>query len=229
MSKSVTGPNRAIAAAGVLVAVWIVVWWLTPVRPEPGLTFANEPAARVLTRTDAVPVEPQAAATRADWTEPPATPAREARASVAPPTSAAPTANDGSPRTYAYTVRSGDTMKSIAKNVLGDGQKWSIIARANPRVDPIKLRVGMVLQIPHDPTNLQGAPPPNASTASSQPGSPDGPTREYVVQSGDTLSEIAQRQLGASARWPDLLKANESLLRSPRDLRPGMRLRIPAR
>ncbi len=228
MSKGAAGPNRAIAAAGVLVAVWIVVWWMTPVRPEPGLSFAHEPAAAVLTRTDAVPVEP-AAGPRTDWAEPPAAPAREPRAAATADTIAKPATVDrgGAPVTSSYTVRSGDTLQTIARATLGDSSKWSIIARANPRVDPIRLRAGMVIQIPQDPNNLQGAPVETASKPVA-PGSTAKAATEYAVVSGDTLSGIAQKTLGSSAKWPLILDANSSLLRSPKDLRPGMRLSIPA-
>lgn len=228
MSKSVTGPNRAIAAAGVLVAVWIVVWWMTPVRPEPGLSFAHE-AAPVLTRMDSIPVEPKPEGPRTDWTEPPATPAKEVRTPTTTQAPAKTLSTDGAPSTRPYTVRSGDTFQTIARATLGDSSKWSIIARTNPRVDPIRLRAGMILQIPNDPSNLQGAPaePVPAATTSSKPTANTG--SDYLVQSGDTLSGIAKQTLGSSARWPEILEANSTLLKSPRDLRPGMRLNIPGR
>jgi LysM repeat protein len=49
-----------------------------------------------------------------------------------------------------YTVQSGDTMGSIAKEFYGDGRKWPTIAAANKEIlpDPNKLQVGMKLRIP---------------------------------------------------------------------------------
>lgn len=49
--------------------------------------------------------------------------------------------------------------------------------------------------------------------------------RTYVVRSGDTLSEIAQRELGSSKRWRELVAANPGL--DPARLGVGKRIRIP--
>lgn len=49
-----------------------------------------------------------------------------------------------------YTVRTGDTLGSIAKKFYGDGRKWPTIAAANKAIlpDPNRLRVGTKLRIP---------------------------------------------------------------------------------
>lgn len=49
-----------------------------------------------------------------------------------------------------YTVRSGDSLGSIAKKFYGDGRKWPTIAAANKDIlpDPNRLRIGMRLRIP---------------------------------------------------------------------------------
>ncbi len=54
------------------------------------------------------------------------------------------------PKPRSYTVKSGDTLGSIAKKFYGDGRKWPAIAAANKDIlpDPNKLRVGMKLRIP---------------------------------------------------------------------------------
>ncbi|HEX6882135.1 MAG TPA: LysM domain-containing protein [Planctomycetota bacterium] len=49
--------------------------------------------------------------------------------------------------------------------------------------------------------------------------------RAYTVRSGDTLSEIAQRELGSSRRWPEIVAANPGL--DPARLHVGRKLRIP--
>ncbi|MEO6205215.1 MAG: LysM domain-containing protein [Mycobacteriales bacterium] len=53
---------------------------------------------------------------------------------------------------------------------------------------------------------------------------PSGKT--YTVRSGDTLSRIAQSQLGAAAKWPALARLNG--LRDPDRLTVGQRLRLPS-
>lgn len=52
-------------------------------------------------------------------------------------------------------------------------------------------------------------------------------TRLYTVQPGDSLTQIAQRELGSIQRWPQIYDANRGQLRSPSKLEVGIRLRIP--
>jgi nucleoid-associated protein YgaU len=50
-------------------------------------------------------------------------------------------------------------------------------------------------------------------------------TRPYVVKSGDTLSEIAQRELGSSRRWQEIIALNPGL--DPARLRSGKSIQLP--
>ena len=43
----------------------------------------------------------------------------------------------------------------------------------------------------------------------------------YVVQSGDTLSEIAQKQLGDASRWQEIFELNRALVSDPDQISPG--------
>ena len=47
-----------------------------------------------------------------------------------------------------HVVKQGDTLWALAVRYLGDGQKWPLIQQLNGGIDPKKLRIGMVLQIP---------------------------------------------------------------------------------
>ena len=59
-----------------------------------------------------------------------------------------------------------------------------------------------------------------------------GPTpiydREAMVRPGDTLHGIAQRVLGDSTRWPEILNANRNEIKDPNLIFPGQWLRIPS-
>jgi LysM repeat protein len=50
--------------------------------------------------------------------------------------------------------------------------------------------------------------------------------RTYTVQSGDTLSGIAQQQLGDASRWPEIFLLNRSI-RHPDRISPGQVLTLP--
>ena len=55
----------------------------------------------------------------------------------------------------------------------------------------------------------------------------DGAARTYTVQSGDTLSEIAQRHYGRASAWHQVFEANRDQLDDPDLIRPGQELRLP--
>lgn len=53
--------------------------------------------------------------------------------------------------------------------------------------------------------------------------------RTYIVKSGDSLSHIAQSEMGDAKRWPELYAANKDAVGANPDLiHPGLELKIPA-
>jgi nucleoid-associated protein YgaU len=51
--------------------------------------------------------------------------------------------------------------------------------------------------------------------------------RTYVVQSGDTLASISRKFYKSSARWKEILDANNTNIRDPKKLTVGQSLIIP--
>jgi peptidoglycan hydrolase-like protein with peptidoglycan-binding domain len=49
----------------------------------------------------------------------------------------------------------------------------------------------------------------------------------YLVQRGDTLSEIAEQQLGDANRWGDIHELNKVLVSDPDEISPGQVLALP--
>jgi LysM repeat protein len=74
-------------------------------------------------------------------------PSAAARPAVAPPAPPAPAAAP-SARGGAYTVKSGDTLWTIAKRQLGDARRVNEIAALNGLKEPYRLRVGEKLKLP---------------------------------------------------------------------------------
>ncbi len=66
------------------------------------------------------------------------------------------------------------------------------------------------------PTAVETAPPPAAP-----------PPKTYVVVEGDTLTKIARKFYGSTARWDDILKANRDVLKDEKSLVVGSTLKIP--
>ena len=108
-----------------------------------------------------------------------------------------------------YTVQSGDTLSGIAQQQLGDASRWPEIFLLNRGVrHPDRISPGQVLTLPADtPT---------------QP-----PARLYIVRRGDTLSGIAQRELGDASRWPEIFERNREVLSNPDRIYPNQVLILP--
>ena len=52
--------------------------------------------------------------------------------------------------------------------------------------------------------------------------------KTYTVKSGDTLGEIAQRELGSAGKYMEIFNANKDQLTDPDKIKPGQVLKIPA-
>lgn len=175
----------------------------------------------------------------------PATPAPIAElppAATAPTATTAP-ANFGVPQSY--TVVSGDTLSHIALKVYGRQSLWPLLAKANPQLDPQRLQIGQKLRVPPLPVSIStaGSPPAgslsagststSSITATTHPATNAGAAgasgKIYLVQEGDTLSSIAQKQYNDQTLWTIIYHANRETLGSKPDrLVIGMKLIIPA-
>jgi nucleoid-associated protein YgaU len=51
----------------------------------------------------------------------------------------------------------------------------------------------------------------------------------YEVKAGDSLSRIAKRAYGEAGAWKRIFEANTDLLSDPDKIRPGQKLKIPAK
>jgi LysM repeat protein len=52
--------------------------------------------------------------------------------------------------------------------------------------------------------------------------------KTYTVKSGDTLGEIAKRELGSANKYMEIFNANRDQLTDPDKIKPGQVLKIPA-
>ncbi|WP_437230008.1 LysM peptidoglycan-binding domain-containing protein [Planctomicrobium sp. SH661] len=75
------------------------------------------------------------------------------------------------------------------------------------------------------PADSDSPSPADSIAKSTRQSSPE--SESYRVKPGDTLSGIASRCLGSSARYQELFEANQDVLSSPNDLKIGMELKIP--
>ncbi len=106
-----------------------------------------------------------------------------------------------------YTVKPGDTLRSIAKKYFGSGDKWQQVYGINQDVVPAskKLKAGTKLVLPV----------PVCCTI-------------YAVKAGNTLESIAKKFYGDSSKWEKVYNANKNKIPSSKKLKAGTSLFIPA-
>jgi LysM repeat protein len=129
------------------------------------------------------------------------------------PTAAAPRSGHVESASHHYVVQVGDDLWSLAERYYGDGRGWRKIAAANPKLltgGPDRLQVGWRLKIPDVDDGVS-----------------DESERMITVRRGDTLSSIAERELGAASHWMEIFRANRGQLSDPDELPVGVRLVLP--
>lgn len=122
-----------------------------------------------------------------------------------------------------YKVVAGDSLIKIARERLGDGDRWTEIHELNADIlgpDAI-LKIGVYLKLPSD---ARGTTQRRSDTArSSSPAS----ATTYTVVAGDILGNISMKLLGTSRRADEIAELNG--LDSSNDIRVGMKLKIPVK
>jgi LysM repeat protein len=199
----------------------------------PGLTVPQEAAGRLVAVASllfvAVPAvtpllapPPAHAVTQTSAHREAATVAQVAAPMTQPPSPAPVTTPLAGPdvETVDYTVKRGDTLWKIAEQHLGDGLRFRELVDLNRGVlggRPDFIHPGAVL---HLPRVIDDRGPVEDET--------------YVVQPGDTLSEVAEAELGDPMRYPDIVDASRDTVQAdglrltdPDLILPGWRLTIP--
>lgn len=151
-----------------------------------------------------------------------------------------------------YTVKEGETLATVAKNVYGseEGNRLVNIKRifsANALLlnSPDEIYAGQTLIIPPLPESQPSAegetPNPTLSESLFEkveavgrrnlPNTPEPKQegRSYTVQEGDSLWKIASAQLGSGARCDEIAKMNVDVLKNKNTLSIGMKLRLPSK
>ncbi|MDP2773292.1 MAG: LysM peptidoglycan-binding domain-containing protein [Nocardioides sp.] len=120
-------------------------------------------------------------------------------------------------KTVDHAVKPGESLWSIAEDHFGDGARYKELVELNRDLlgaQPSFLEPGWVLKLPA----VNGG----------------APAHDYTVQPTDTLSEIAQEQLGDADRWPEIYQASTGItqpggaqLTDPDVIDVGWKLNIP--
>jgi len=143
-----------------------------------------------------------------------------------------------------YTAGQGDTWSSLAQRFYQDGRFTRNLQVANEGLQEPTAGTDVLIPVfdfltvdaglqPGDSLARETSPEKPLDTAPADvlpkttPDVGKSPTLEYVVQSGDTLSDISLAVFGTATRWKELLDANHDVLQKPEGLQVGMKLKIP--
>jgi nucleoid-associated protein YgaU len=133
-------------------------------------------------------------------------PSRPPAARLAPAQPSAPV-NPAKPNVV--TVKRGDSLWKLAEQHLGHGLRWHDLVSANPGIlDPNRITAGSQIVLPAAISSVR--------TAS-----------KFTVRTGDTLSQIAQSQLGHASYAACIARANPSI-HDPNRIYAGQVLLLPA-
>lgn len=113
-----------------------------------------------------------------------------------------------------HTVAKGETLGDISAIHYGTTKHWRKIVEANPGLDPARLKIGQVVQIPA----VESAPAATAAAA--------GGADSYTVKKGESYYTIAKKALGSSSRWREIERLNNIPAES---LRAGTVIKLPAK
>lgn len=112
-----------------------------------------------------------------------------------------------------YIVQPGDTLGQIATIIFGTSRRWQDLASANNLDANTPIFPGDVLRYPED-----------SASASFESAYRNLPRSKVVVQKGDTLELIAERQLGNKAFWKLVWRWNEAIIAEPNKIFEGQSL-----
>ena len=136
--------------------------------------------------------------------QPPAPVAPAVAPPIAPAISHAPSAKPN-----VITVKPGDSLWKLAEQNLGKGLRWRELLSANPGIlDPNHIVAGSQIVLPAASLSLMTP-------------------AKFTVHAGDTLSQIAQSQLGHASYAACIAHANPSI-RNANLIYPGQVLLLPA-
>lgn len=134
-----------------------------------------------------------------------------------------------------YVVQPGDTLYEICQRLYGDGERWpELAARNKGKVGSNgTVYVGVTLDLMPGVRDAAleartNAHPGAHKAAPKPPTARSGHTRKYVVKKGDTLSQIAQREVGSIRFLGEIRKLNPSLKKNHDRIFVGQTLVLPA-
>jgi len=119
-----------------------------------------------------------------------------------------------------YKVKAGDNLWKIAQQAYGSGYNWIDIASHNKLVNPNYIQAGQQINLPKVKIRKGDVAQVGAADASEKAIT----KKDYTVQRGDYLWDIAVRACGDGFAWSKIAKASK--LENPDLIHKGNKLKI---
>jgi nucleoid-associated protein YgaU len=131
-----------------------------------------------------------------------------------------------------HVVQKNETLAKISLAAYGSANYYPHILRANPGLDPMKLKPGMTINLPAasevKPTATDSASGPTSAGPSSASHASVDPRTEYRVESNDSLYKIAMKLYGKPTMMDKLYELNKDTIGPDRaKLKLNMVLKLP--
>jgi len=144
-------------------------------------------------------------------------------------TSADPAPSTSS-RATTHVVQKDETLALISKAIYGSPNYYPHIIRANPGLDPKKLKPGMTINIPpmsEVKPSSNGEPGSAGGSSTASNGQPIDPHTQYRVEQNDTLERIAIKLYGKREMKDKIAELNKQSLPDPNKLKLHQVLQLP--
>ncbi len=135
------------------------------------------------------------------------------RATPSQPAPPFPSLRTTKPTLSVVTVKPGDSLWKLAQQNLGEGLRWQDLLPVNPSIhDPNHICAGSQIYLPADVSPVRTATKEGMTPTQSRSmeGMAARPPR-FTVQKGDTLSQIAQSQLGHASYAACVARSNPAV------------------
>lgn len=124
------------------------------------------------------------------------------RATPSQPATPIPSLRTTKPTLPVVAIMPGDSLWKLAQQNLGEGLRWKDLLAVNPSIhDPNHIRAGSQIYLPVNVSPMRTA--TNEDMAAKRP--------SFTVQKGDTLSQIAQSQLGHASYAACVARSNATI------------------
>jgi nucleoid-associated protein YgaU len=144
-----------------------------------------------------------------------------------------------------HVVQPNETITRIAQAAYGNSNFWPHIVRANPSVNPNKMKPGTVLTLPPESEVKAGLASSSSSSSTDgkaesntvtpmtvahtdKPAAPLDPRTQYEVQPNDSLQRISTKLYGTMSKWQAIYDLNKATIgEDPGKVKVKMVLKLP--